>query len=435
MGSAVLSGGQGASFRNWTTIALLSGLYFISFVDRVILALLVQPLKADLGVSDVQLGILFGPAFAVFYAVVGLPLARLADRGHRVRLIVAGALVWGACTVASGFADTYLMLVVLRVGLAIGEATLTPAAYSLIGASFPAHLRVRAASIYSAVGIAGAAASYILGAAVIQAIGPASRTLGPASFETWQLVFIAVGAPAVLGALLVWLVAREPARDRDAEPPSLRGVWLYLQANRAMYFPLFAGAGILQAVNAAYAAWGPEYLRRSLGWEIRDAGLAFGSTGLVGASLGVLLIPMIGKRLHDRGWQDAIAVVAAAAGLLGGLAATLGPVAGSAQVFLLCNLLAAFGLYGSSTGLVVAMQTIAPLEIRATLVALLLLAITLLGQGLGPPAVAVAAGWFGDGGLGLALGAVSLAAVLPGLALLAAARGPLGRYLAAGGGR
>jgi predicted MFS family arabinose efflux permease len=116
-------------WRAWMTLCLLGLLYLVSFVDRFILALLVQPLKQDLGISEVQLGLLFGTAFALFYALLGLPFARLADRYDRRRLILAGAVLWSLSTIASGFANSYGWLVLLRVGLAIGEAALTPGGF------------------------------------------------------------------------------------------------------------------------------------------------------------------------------------------------------------------------------------------------------------------------------------------------------------------
>lgn len=166
MNTAVASPTGGV--RAWWTVALLSALYVLSFIDRLILALLVSPLKAGFGVSDVQLGLVFGPAFGVFYAVLGLPLARVADRGDRRRLIITGVLLWGFATIASGFAGTFALLIVLRIGLAIGEAALTPAAYSMIGDLFAPHRRTLAASIYSGIGNAGAFASFILGSMVIR---------------------------------------------------------------------------------------------------------------------------------------------------------------------------------------------------------------------------------------------------------------------------
>lgn len=413
----------------WTTVALLSFLYFVSFIDRVILALLVQPLKADLGLTDLQLGVLFGPAFAIFYALVGLPIARVADRGWRVGLIAVGALTWGVCTVASGLVNSYAALVALRIGLAIGEASLTPATYSLIGALFPSERRVLAASIYSAVGIAGASASYVLGAIVIQFSAIHPLVIAGEAVSTWRLVFFIVGLPPIVGAFVLILLVREPQSERPSSNKldSIRNVF---RSHAAMYIPLFCGAGLLQATNAAFAAWGPEHLRRDLGWAIDKAGTFYGLTGLVGAAAGVLIVPAAARLWQARGHKDSVISAALLSGAVGGFAAAAAPMASDAGTFLALSALGAFGLYGSSTGLVVAMQILAPAEARATLVAILVLCITLLGQAIGPPAVPMLSDHFVAGdGLGQAMTSVAVAASVIGLAILASARKPVRRYL------
>lgn len=431
MGSAAQAGSI-SSARAWATVAVLSILYFVSFVDRAILALVVGPLKADLGVSDVQLGVLFGPAFAIFYAVLGLPFARVADRGNRRRLVIVGALLWGLCTLASGFAHAYWLLVVLRAGLAIGEATLTPAAYSLIGAMFAPERRMQAASVYSAVGIAGVSGAYMLGALVIGSVESAGGGSGHAcGFSVWQVVFFVVGAPAILGALLFAGVAREPTRSDAATRNDLAAVWLHIREHGAMYPLLFAGAGLLQTIGYSYAAWGPEFLHRTFGLRMQGAGIAFGVSGMFGATLGTLIVPAIARAWQARGRHDAIAVAALCAAVVGGVGAVASPLLASVNSFMLCYVVTTFGLFGASTGLVVAMQDIAPLHMRATLVAMLLLCMTLLGGVVGPPSVAALSGHLAASGdrLGEAVSWVSAGAAALAIVSLACARGPLAEYM------
>src|SRR5690606_10306357 len=140
-------------------LVLLCGLYILSLIDRMALSLFVAPLKADLAVTDFQLGLLFGTVFALVYCASGVWLARLADRGNRKRLIVAGVTLWSASTILSAFAADFTMLVVCRMGLAVGEAVLVPCAYSLLADIFPKRRRVLATSIFVAIGAAGSGAS------------------------------------------------------------------------------------------------------------------------------------------------------------------------------------------------------------------------------------------------------------------------------------
>lgn len=419
-----LAGSWGVSRgRAWWTVSLLGLLYILSFVDRVILALLVQPLKADLHVSDLQLGLLFGPAFAVFYAVLGLPIARLADRGNRKWLIVAGVLLWGLATVGSGFAVSLTQLIALRVGLAIGEAALTPSAHSLIGDLFPPHRRPLAASLYSALGMAGASGAYILGAFVIQTVKQAHLAGPIADLGPWRLVFILVGVPSVIGGLLVAFTTREPPRALTAASAQLRELLAHLRSNLRLYVGLFGGAGLTQAVGYALVAWGPEFLRRHHGWTIQHAGYALGLTGLAAGFGGTLAAPAISRLLERRGREDGTVLVCIAGLAIGAGLAVAGPLQTSPYAFLGLAALASFCLTGVSNNVLVAMQLVAPARMRATLVALLLMSITLLGLGIGPAGVAMISTRFPAGGLGLGLSVLAGAVAVPAVLLLLWSRG------------
>lgn len=409
----------------WWAIALLGLLYILSFVDRVILALLVAPLKADLGVSDVQLGLLFGPAFAVFYALMGLPIARLADHGNRRNLIVAGVLLWGVATVASGFAGSFWLLLVLRIGLAVGEAALTPSAYSLIGDLFPPERRAMAASIYSATGMAGASGAYILGAAVVQGVDAAVAAGHALPLAAWQLVLVIVGVPTLLCGLLLALTVREPRRAEAAErAPGLAEATAHLRRHARLFIGLFTGAGLTQAVGYAYSAWGPELLRRQFDLSIQQAGYAFGLTGLLAGLGGTLAAPQVTRLLEQRGRRDAVALTSMACVAAGGAFALAAPLQSSALAFLVIHACGAFCLVGAANNVIVALQSLAPARMRATFVALLLMCITLLGLGIGPTAAAVISSAFDPGGqaLGRALSILAPAIGLPAFLLFSWSR-------------
>jgi sugar phosphate permease len=404
--------------RRWWSVGVLSALYVFSFVDRTILALLVVPLKHDLDVSDTDLGLLFGPAFAFFYALVGLPIARLADRGNRRNLVSAGVLLWSFATIASGFASNFRQLIFLRIGLAIGEAALTPSAMSMIGGLFEPARRSRAASVYSAVGIIGASGSYIVGALIIQWMARLAAG-GGFPLAPWRLTLVLTGmAPLLIGVLFA-VTAGEPPRPHDAVGGvRLREVATYLVRQKRLYVGLFVGAGLIQAIGYAYAAWGPELLVRHYHWMIARAGMAFGLAGLLSGFGGTLVAPLLSQRLIRHGRPDGMVWISAGALVIGALAAVAAPLQTSSLAFLILYGVSAFFLIGATNNVLTSIPALAPSEICATLIAVQLMAITLLGVGLGPPGVIALAHLAGSADLNLGFTLLVPAIALPALGFL-----------------
>lgn len=209
------------SFYSYYVLAVLMLIYAFNFLDRQIITILAPSLKTDLGLSDAQLGLLFGTAFALFYALFGIPLAKLADGWHRVRTISLGLGFWSAMTAVSGLAINFAQLGSARVGVGIGEASASPAAYSLIQDYFPKAKRATALAIYSAGIYLGVGASLALGGEVIAywdtTYTEATRPFGLAG---WQATFLAFGIPGLLLALLVVTTIREPLRGAMDGVPS-----------------------------------------------------------------------------------------------------------------------------------------------------------------------------------------------------------------------
>jgi len=197
----------------WYALFVLVLVYIVNFIDRQILSILVADIQADLGVSEAEIGFLYGTAFAVFYALFGIPLGRLADSWYRGRLMAIGLALWSSMTVASGFASTLGQLAAARIGVGIGEASASPAAYSMIADSFPKERRATALSIYSAGLYIGGALSLPIGGAVASQWNRAypAAELAPLGLAGWQAAFLAVGLPGLLLALWV-LSLREPLR-------------------------------------------------------------------------------------------------------------------------------------------------------------------------------------------------------------------------------
>src|SRR3954468_10762224 len=213
----------------WYALFVLVLVYIVNFIDRQIISILAQDIKHDLHVDDSQIGFLYGTAFAVFYALFGIPLGRLADSWYRGRLIAIGLGLWSIMTALSGFATSFGMLAFARIGVGVGEASASPAAYSMISDHFPKHKRATALSIYSSGLYIGGALSLPLGGLVSSRWNsgwqhPADAPLGLAG---WQAAFLAVGIPGLLLALWV-LTLREPRRgasDGLSEPVVRPGAW------------------------------------------------------------------------------------------------------------------------------------------------------------------------------------------------------------------
>ncbi|HYW33267.1 MAG TPA: MFS transporter, partial [Gemmatimonas sp.] len=197
----------------WYTVAVLTLANVSGFVDRQILSLLVVPIKRDLGVTDTQVSLLMGLSFVIFYSLLGLPIGRWVDQGPRKLIVALGALVWSALTIASGFARTFGQLFAARVGVGIGEATLQPAAISLIADAFPRRRLGTAMSVFMLGTFFGSGVAYALGAYVVGEMDrPGLITLPFAgAIYPWQTVFLIVGLPGVIVALLA-LTMREPVR-------------------------------------------------------------------------------------------------------------------------------------------------------------------------------------------------------------------------------
>lgn len=245
----------------WYVLSVLVLIYVLNFIDRQILSILAEDVKRDLKLSDADLGFLFGTAFGIFYALFGIPLGRLADNWNRVRLMTLGLTLWSAMTAVSGLCRTGAQLSLARIGVGVGEATASPAAYSLLSDYFPREKRATALAIYSSGIYIGGGLSLFIGGAIVQSWNHSFPGGGPLGLVGWQAAFMAVGIPGLLVALWVSTL-REPIRgmaDGIATPPSSRPFADFF-AELVTIIPPFTligalrrGAGAL-AFNVAVAA-------------------------------------------------------------------------------------------------------------------------------------------------------------------------------------
>jgi MFS family permease len=262
-----------ASPYSWYVLSILVVVYILNFVDRQILSILANDIKRDLGLSDAYLGFLYGTAFAVFYALFGIPLGRLADSWSRVRLMSIGLALWSLMTAASGFAKGGAMLTGARVGVGVGEATASPAAYSLIADLFPRRMRATALAIYSSGLYLGGGFSILFGGEIADRWNAAWPGGGPLGLVGWQAAFIAVGLPGLLLALWVATI-REPVRGAidgipsPSEPHPFKGFFVelldltplgaLLRGPRAVLLNLLAGSVIAATAYGLTLLTGPD---------------------------------------------------------------------------------------------------------------------------------------------------------------------------------
>ncbi len=376
----------------WFVVGLLTLAYIFSFIDRQILTLMVGPIQRDLNIDDSQMGLLMGASFAVFYTFFGIPLGRLADTKSRRVLIACGIGLWSLMTAGCGLTRKFWQLALMRMGVGVGEASLSPAAYSLISDYFPPHRRATAISVYSMGIYIGSGLAFILGGMVIQfASGSESFTVPlVGAVRSWQMVFFVVGLPGLFVALLM-LIIREPSRKglRIAQPTVPFGeVWAYFRANRSSFFFLNMGVALITLFGYGAFSWTPSFFIRRFGWTPGRTGLVFGLIVAFTGTLGIVSGGRLADRLRSRGQADADMRVA----LLSALAAipfvVAFPLAGSAA--LAAVLLAPVTFFCSVPFGVApaAIQQMMPNTMRSQASALYLFVINLIGMGIGPWLVA-----------------------------------------------
>ncbi|MBL8554846.1 MAG: MFS transporter [Phenylobacterium sp.] len=389
------SGGAPASSDGyaWYVVGVLLTAYTLSFIDRMILSLLVGPIRADLGISDVQMSLLMGFAFAIFYSVLGLPLGWLADRGSRRGLMAAGVAAWSLMTAACALARSYTGLFAARIGVGVGEAALSPAAYSLLGDYFPREKLGRAMAVYSIGVPLGSGIALAAGALVVRFVTEGPPVLVPwlGELSPWRLTFVWVGLPGLAVAALIALTVREPRRRTTGGGQAGRDELLaFLGTHRAALSAHFAGMSLVALVMYGAMAWIPQFLHRTYGMPVPEAGLWFGAATAGCGACGLLLGGWLADTLYRRGFKDAhLRVIRLNAVVLAPLfvGMALAPSAGIALALMVAGML--FGtIHGGVAG--AALQLVTPDRLRARVVALYFLAANLVGLGLGPTAIALA---------------------------------------------
>ncbi|MEM7100485.1 MAG: MFS transporter [Pseudomonadota bacterium] len=368
-------------YRNFV-LAMLVVVYVFNFLDRQIVTILAEPIKLDLGLNDTQIGLMTGLAFAIFYTVLGIPIARLADRANRVTIISVALTIWSGMTVLCGYAQNFTQMLLARIGVGVGEAGCSPPAHSLIADYYPPEKRASALSIY-ALGIpVGSILGYLAGGWI-------------AEFYGWRTAFLLVGAPGVLLALFFKFLVKEPIRGMSEpggaaaateQPPLLRTVKTLL-SNRTMVH-LAMGGALTSFVGYGLGQWLPAYFIRLHGMGLAETatyfGLVIGVASAVGTFIGGTLADKLAAR--DRrwyAWLPAYGVLFAFPFYVVGMIMENPYVA--IAIMVVPSVLNSLWL-GPTFGTI---QNLAPTRMRALASAMLLFILNIIGLGFGPFLVGV----------------------------------------------
>ncbi len=380
----------------WYTVFVLMLAYVSSFIDRQILSLLVGPLKRDFALTDTQVSLLMGLSFALFYTLLGIPVGRLADRLNRRNLIIGGIGVWSLMTALCGLTRTYGLFFLARMGVGVGEATLSPAAYSMIADEFPDEKLATAISVYSAGIYIGSGVAVLIGAALVSLGGDAQLVTLPVvgTIFAWQRLFFYIALPGLLVGLLL-LTVHEPARKNQltntsgqVQQLSLRQALALVRRQQAAFLWVTFGTTFISLVAYASAAWVPTYFVRTFGWKIGQAGFAYGLVVAVFSTAGIILGGRYADWLTRHGHPDGrLRVGLYSALVLVGVAAF--PLVSNATLALCLLPIPCFFVafpFGAASA---AIQLIMPNQARGLASALYLLIINLIALGLGPTLVAL----------------------------------------------
>lgn len=380
--------------RAWYIVILLTLAYVLSFVDRYILGLLVEPIKADMELSDTQIGLLLGPAFAIFYATMGLPLGWLADRWRRTWLVGIGVALWSAATVASGLARNFWHMFMARMSVGVGEATLSPCTFSIIADSFPPARRGKPIAVYTAALSVGAGIASLIGATVLIWAKGAPDLIFPLVGEVrpWQLAFFIVGAPGLIFSGFFFLL-KEPARQVEADDPSLKGAnlndMLGYVGKRWKVYASFVSLVCLMTIVAYSGNWWPAMFERTYGWPAERYALVNAVVLLAVGPATVYTSGWASDRFSTRGHREAplnILIWGAILMVPTQVIAPFMPGPALCFVFLALNTM---GTAMVSAVSVTALLNITPAKIRAQTIALYYMCISLTGLFLGPTTVGI----------------------------------------------
>lgn len=382
----------------WYVVLVCMLAYVFSFVDRQVLALMIEPIKRDLQISDTQFSLLQGFAFSLFYALMGMPIAYLADRFARPRIIAIGIALWSLATAACGASQNFLQMFVARMGVGVGEAALSPATYSMLSDLFPREKLGRAVGVYSLGSFIGGGMAFLIGGYVIGLLKQMATVTIPVigTIRSWQITFLIVGLPGILIALVFLLTVRNPQRKgltRDTtgkqERVSIVRALRFIGSHRKTFSCHYLGFSFYAMTLYCLMSWTPAFYIRHFGFTPMRAGYTLGTILLVANTTGVFAGGWLSDALLKRGRTDGPML----AGLIGAIGLLLPAVAftqvenlnASLALLVVAMFFASFPMPTSTA----AMQMLAPNQMRAQISAVFLLVSNLIGLGVGTTVVAL----------------------------------------------
>jgi MFS family permease len=380
----------------WYVVLVLMVVYIFSFIDRQILGLLVDLIKKDLKITDEYIGYLYGTTFAIFYTLFGIPLGRMADSRSRRGLVAVGLFLWSLMSAGCGLAKNFTQLVVFRVGVGVGEATLSPSAYSMIADYFRPSRMALAISVYGAGIYIGSGMASVVGGLVVQWAmeRPPYEFAIIGTVRPWQLVFFVIGLPGMLFTLIM-LTVKEPERrglhkktgQEQTKGLPFREVAGYIGANWKTFFCHTVGFSFMSFVGYAGAAWIPAVFMRVHHWSPREIGVRYGVAVMILGTAGIIFGGKLAEWFAKKGYKDSNM----RAGLIGAafnLPFTLAyPLISDPWLAFLVLLPAIFAV-GMPFGVApAAIQEMMPNQMRGQAAAVYLFVVNLIGIGLGPSTV------------------------------------------------
>ncbi|SAL83709.1 major facilitator transporter [Caballeronia arvi] len=382
----------------WYVVVICMLAYVFSFIDRQVLALMIEPIKRDLHLTDTQFSLLHGFAFSLFYAVMGMPIAYLADRFARPRIIATGIALWSIATAACGLSQSFVQMFASRMSVGVGEAALSPGTYSMLADYFPKEKMGRAIGIYSLGSFIGGGIAFLVGGYVIALLKHASVFTLPivGELRAWQLTFFIVGLPGLLVAFVFMLTVRDPARKGLAQDDTgnvkrvaMGDALRFIASHRKTFFCHYIGFSFYAMGLYCLMSWTPAFYMRRFGLTPVETGYMLGIVMLVANTTGVFCGGWLNDWLLRRGRTDApmrAAWIGAACMLVPAIAFTQTASLGASLAWLVAAMFfASFPLPTSAA----AMQALAPNQMRAQISAMFLLVSNLIGLGLGTTLVAL----------------------------------------------
>jgi MFS family permease len=378
----------------WYVVALLTLANISSFLDRQILALLVGPIKRDMHLSDTKVSLLMGLSFAMFYTVFGIVIGRLADRTNRRNVIMGGVVVWSLMTSLCAGVKNYTQFFLARMGVGVGEATLSPSAYSMITDLFPKQKLARAISVFTMGIFLGSGFALAIGAGLVASLPAEGMLHVPVlgNIYHWQKLFLMIGLPGLVISLLL-LTVREPAR-KDLLQKDGQAARLLLKESIAIifrhpkaYLGICLGTAFTAFINYGCSAWVPTFINRTFGWPVPKAGFYYGVILCIASVLGVFGGGWYADKLKNSGIANGRLRVGIIAGL-GSLLFCFVPLLPSPNAVLALIFIPAFFTASPMGASTTAIQEIMPNQVRALSSAIFLFMINMIGLGLGPLVVA-----------------------------------------------